>query len=176
MSELVLVVPTHKYNFPEPITNDIRPLWSMMQDARLMVRAAAEEDPTFKQLIPYIILECDDEIFTYHRKGTEQRLHGFKSCGIGGHINHTDIFDAIGREINEEVEISSRYLLSFMGFINDNSTPVNQVHLGMLWTAILEEPNVRPRDETKGGQFESIYEINPDEFETWSQHALGILL
>ena len=176
MSELVLVVPTEKYNFKDPITTDIQPLWSMMQDARLMPRAAAEEDPTFKQLIPYIVLECDDSIFTYWRKGAEQRLHGFKSLGIGGHINHTDILEAIGREINEEVEIDTQYLLSFYGFINDNSTPVNQVHLGMLFTAILEEPNVTPRDETKGGRFESIYEINPDELEAWSQHAFRILL
>jgi predicted NUDIX family phosphoesterase len=170
--EQVLVVPTKVYNPPDGITSDVRAIWRLMQEASLMPRAAAEGDPTFKQLIPYIILVHEHSIFTYWRKGQEQRLHGLKSLGIGGHLNDANILAGVGRELHEEVYIPTRYMLSFNGFINDNTTPVGQVHLGLFFIAILEKPKVRPRDETGGGQFEPWSNLIPSEFELWSQHVL----
>ncbi|MBF0573075.1 MAG: phosphoesterase [Desulfamplus sp.] len=55
-------------------------------------RPIAENDKAFKQIIPYIIIQADNGNLTaiYRRKGSENRLHGLWSIGIGGHINPLD--------------------------------------------------------------------------------------
>ncbi|MEG1686418.1 MAG: hypothetical protein RR276_00900, partial [Angelakisella sp.] len=52
-------------------------------------RPEAENDPTRKQIIPYVVLCRGSEVFATRRlnKGGEARLHGLLSLGIGGHIN-----------------------------------------------------------------------------------------
>lgn len=105
-------------------------------------RSQAEHDPAYKQLIPYQLFCSHNRLFVYQRGGGvgEQRLSGRLSVGIGGHINTGDAGDgslspaayqeALRRERNEELagleELSSR----FIGWINDDSDPVGQVHLG----------------------------------------------
>lgn len=56
-------------------------------------RPVAEKDSSFKQIIPYIVIQSDNGTITaiYRRKGGESRLHGLWSIGIGGHINPLDI-------------------------------------------------------------------------------------
>jgi len=56
---------------------------------KLADRSHCETNPTYLQLIPYIILVSDnDEVFIYKRgqKGNEDRLHQLFSIGLGGHI------------------------------------------------------------------------------------------
>lgn len=57
-------------------------------------RGPAEEDPSLQQLIPYLVLtEPSRQRFLLYQRlkgGGEQRLHGLKSLGIGGHINPVD--------------------------------------------------------------------------------------
>src|SRR5712664_282614 len=55
-------------------------------------RSEAEQDKRYKQLIPYILLICDDKILRYRRGkgGQETRLHGLYSVGVGGHISEED--------------------------------------------------------------------------------------
>src|SRR4051794_16485928 len=55
-------------------------------------RSEVETDPSFKQLIPYVVLRYGDKVFHYCRggSGTETRLHAKRSVGIGGHIADTD--------------------------------------------------------------------------------------
>src|SRR5437764_955803 len=55
-------------------------------------RGEAESDPTFKQLIPYVVLRCGAALFHYTRgqAGTETRLRALRSIGIGGHISAED--------------------------------------------------------------------------------------
>ena len=60
-------------------------------------RASVEEDPSFKQLIPYCVLAWRDEnasprYFAYTRGGgqSEARLRAKRSVGIGGHISSCD--------------------------------------------------------------------------------------
>lgn len=52
-------------------------------------RGDAEEDPRFKQPIPYVVIRRDDEVFVYERLagGGESRLHNKLSLGFGGHMN-----------------------------------------------------------------------------------------
>jgi len=62
-------------------------------------RSQMETDPSFKQLIPYVLLEWNDngviKLFTYTRGGGggESRLHALRSVGIGGHISREDAAD-----------------------------------------------------------------------------------
>src|SRR6266536_5444809 len=55
-------------------------------------RSDAEQDKRYKQLIPYVLVICNDKILRYRRGrgGQETRLHGLYSVGIGGHISEED--------------------------------------------------------------------------------------
>ena len=112
-------------------------------------RSLVETDPSFKQLIPYVILECNNEqgtrLFQYTRgKGQgEARLHALKSVGIGGHISvedsQGDDWYRIGmqRELSEEVEIGCRGTDRIVGLIYDDTTEVGRVHLGVVHIRLL---------------------------------------
>jgi predicted NUDIX family phosphoesterase len=147
-------------------------------------RAEVETDPSFKQIIPYVVLRCRDEVFAYTRgkRATETRLQAQRSIGIGGHISARDnsLFDspyreALEREVAEEVELKSSYREHCLGLINDDSTPVGQVHLGIVHVFELEEPKVTRREAalTQAG-FVPMTEVRARraEFETWSQFVI----
>src|SRR5215831_3116367 len=55
-------------------------------------RSQIEEDPGFKQIIPYVVFRCDDCVFCYTRGNTqgEVRLHRLRSLGVGGHVSEAD--------------------------------------------------------------------------------------
>jgi len=150
-------------------------------------RDAAETDPTYKQIVPYVVLRWRDQVFHYTRgkRATETRLQSLRSIGVGGHISAEDnnLFEtpyrqAMHREVAEEVFLESAYQESCIGLINDDSTPVGQVHLGVVHLFELEEPRVERREQalTRSG-FAPISQLieERDEFETWSQIVLGVL-
>jgi predicted NUDIX family phosphoesterase len=150
-------------------------------------RSEVETDPSFKQLIPYVVLRCRGKVFHYRRggSGTETRLHARRSVGIGGHIADTDAAgqgDAYTagmlRELHEEVHIGPHTAGGLFGFINDDRTPVGQVHLGVVHLFELHEPNVTAREAAiADAGFASVAELVglKDEFETWSQFVLDVL-
>ena len=98
-----------------------------------MDRAAAEEDPSFKQLIPYCIFRCGDRILHYTRgkSGGESRLHAKISVGVGGHINPVDTgggrtgpdayHSAVTREIEEELDLPEQHEHRIIALLNDES-------------------------------------------------------
>ena len=154
---------------------------------RFMPRPQAEKDPSFKQLIPYVIMTCGGKYLSYVRgkRAGETRLVAKRSLGIGGHINPVDadnsslfayLFEnylaAVQREVAEEVSIETEYKDKVVALLNDDSNEVGQVHLGIvhLWT--LDEPKVERREQmiTQMG-FLSIPELQQvrDTMETWSQ-------
>jgi predicted NUDIX family phosphoesterase len=156
-------------------------------------RATVEEDPSFKQLIPYCVLRWRDtsgeaRFFAYTRGGGQQetRLRAKRSLGIGGHISSIDgehgddrSYDSgMRRELAEEVAIEGAYESSCVGLINDDATPVGSVHLGIVHVLDLERAEVASReaDLVEGG-FHSLAELQADRerFETWSQIALDAL-
>ncbi len=151
-------------------------------------RSEVETDPSFKQLIPYVVLRCGGRVFHYRRggSGTETRLHAKRSVGIGGHIADTDAAgqgDAYTagmlRELHEEVQIGGHTAGEVFGFINDDRTPVGQVHLGVVHLFELHEPNVVAREAAiADGGFATVAELLAvkDEFETWSQFVLDVLV
>jgi predicted NUDIX family phosphoesterase len=107
-------------------------------------RAIVEEDPSFKQIIPYVVVRHGDRYLLTRRteRQTERRLHGKYSLGIGGHINDLENPDGVSdviragleRELNEEVRILGKRLsLDLVGVISDDTTPVGKVHLGLVF-------------------------------------------
>ena len=152
------------------------------------LRSEVETDPSFKQIVPYVVLRWQDQVFHYTRgkRATETRLHALRSIGVGGHISLDDknLFEspyreAMFREVAEEVFLESSFEERCIGLINDDSTPVGQVHLGIVHVFDLREPKVRRREQalTRAG-FSPIQELSSqrDEFETWSQFVIEALL
>lgn len=148
-------------------------------------RPAAEEDPSYKQIIPYVVLTRKGLVFATRRlnKGGESRLHGKVSIGIGGHINPVDETDrrsvlmkGLERELDEEVYIQRRGELMPRGFINDDGNGVGAVHLGLCFSMEVEgEVSVKETEKLSGGWM-SLQELRGefDNMETWSQIALAV--
>lgn len=129
--------------------------------ASFVRRGDCEQDPSLKQIIPYVMLTCDHygtrEIFRYNRavKGEgEQRLAGKATIGIGGHINdqdhqgdfHETFQAAWRREVAEEVKIDAQYQVHMRGFVNDDRDSVGSVHFGVLIELQLDKPCVYPNE------------------------------
>jgi predicted NUDIX family phosphoesterase len=144
-------------------------------------RKDAESNPAYKQLIPYALLQFKDTIFVYRRGKllAEKRLHGNFSLGVGGHISVTDpgLFgttyeDGLKREINEEVNIESRYTQRIVALLNDDSNDVGKVHFGIVHVLALEKPLVKPREKSiNETRFLNMSELQKDidKFENWSK-------
>ena len=118
-------------------------------------RSEAEQDKRYKQLIPYVLLICNDRILRYRRGkgGQETRLHGLYSVGVGGHISEEDhgLFssdrgyqDGMRRELMEEVAVDA-VKEAAVAVINDDSTEVGYVHFGVVHVMHLADENVAGR-------------------------------
>jgi predicted NUDIX family phosphoesterase len=187
--EHVLVVPTllfHEVGYFQGFTTNVASYLTTLLDpayGSYRPRPAMEQDPSFKQLIPYCIFRFEDQIFYYRRsKGTgEGRLHGKRSIGVGGHISSEDqaaaspYLQAMQREIAEEVFLESGYRQTCVGLLNDDESEVGKVHLGVVHIFDLDEPKVLPREtsmiETGFATVNDLAE-DIDSFETWSQLCL----
>jgi predicted NUDIX family phosphoesterase len=121
-------------------------------------RARAENDPTHKQIVPYAIIAFQDRVLHYVRgkRAGEQRLVAKGSIGIGGHMNDTDeSFFALDesayragveREVNEEIKIDAKFEDRIVALLNDDTTEVGRVHLGIVHVFKLTEPKVEKRE------------------------------
>ncbi|HKP03728.1 MAG TPA: hypothetical protein VJU77_10275 [Chthoniobacterales bacterium] len=121
-------------------------------------RAQAENDPAHKQIIPYAVIAHGDTVLHYVRgkKAGEQRLVAKGSIGIGGHMNDTDeslfAWDenayraGVEREVNEEIKIESPFEDRIVALLNDDTTEVGRVHLGIVHVFRLAEPKVQKRE------------------------------
>ena len=191
--EHVLCIPTllfHQLGHFQGFMANATPYFKTLFDANYTTyrpRDEVETDPSYKQLIPYCIFRCGENVFHYRRGKIqgEGRLRGLRSIGIGGHISSTDAdtaeasyLAAMRREIEEEVFLESAYTQQCVGLINDDLTDVGRVHLGIVHVFELEAPKVRPREESiiETG-FASPAELAKDApgFETWSQICLDHL-
>jgi predicted NUDIX family phosphoesterase len=193
MDEEVLVIPTtvfHAAGLFQGFCQDAdyyTPLLFRSEHFQFLPRSKAETDPAFKQLIPYVVLRHGDDVFCYRRgkAGGEQRLHALRSIGVGGHIGKADIADndlsyrrAMLRELEEEIDLRCKYQERCLGIINDDSTPVGQVHLGIVHLFHLEGRVISPREDAlRDGQLLSLAVLKNcrHEFETWSQFVLDVL-
>jgi predicted NUDIX family phosphoesterase len=142
-------------------------------------RPAAEEDPTHKQLIPYVVVTNGDQVFLMQRTdaGGDARLHGRASIGVGGHLNPVDegedaLMAGLRREWAEELDAAWEPEFELLGLLNDDTNPVGAVHLGVVFgvKAAGRGIEVRERDKLVGG-FATPEEVAAaaDRLETWSQ-------
>ena len=160
--------------------------------ARFMPRSQAEKDPSYKQLIPYVIMAHDGKYLSYVRgkKAGEKRLLGNRSIGIGGHINpvddmplfNSDFYEtylaAVEREVDEEVTVKSRHTDRIVALLNDDSNEVGQVHLGIVHYWTLDGPEVKKREQMITQMtFMTIDQLQEvaDTLETWSGLCLNQL-
>ena len=162
-TEHVLVVPTSEFQhvgYFQGICTDVGRYLSHLLTPELISyrpRDAMEEDPSFKQLIPYVIFRHQDDrgrvhLFQYTRGSGqgEKRLHAKRSIGVGGHISTEDAGFAQGanpyqegmrRELDEEVSIQTEYQDRCVGMINDDETEVGKVHLGIVHIYDVRQPS-----------------------------------
>jgi predicted NUDIX family phosphoesterase len=194
LTEQVLVVPTslfHEIGHFQGFQPDVAPYLSTLFDpayTSYRPRHEVEEDPGFKQLIPYCVFRCGGEIFSYRRGKLqgEGRLRSKRSVGVGGHISTDDVgsrsavyLEGMRREIAEEIYVEAAFQERCIGLINDDLTEVGRVHLGIVHIFDLEAPQVRPREESiQESGFAQPAELirDRDSFETWSQICLDYLV
>jgi len=161
------------------------------QNTKYVPRSLAEDDPSLKQIIPYVLVRRGDTLLHYVRgKGSgEKRLVAKGSIGIGGHINHrdedlfgsgTDYYEeAVQRELHEELLIDADLTTRVVALINDDSTPVGQVHFGVVHVCELGDEHVsRGEPCITDLRFLTMGELRErrDAMETWSQLALDFVL
>jgi predicted NUDIX family phosphoesterase len=149
-------------------------------------RARAENDPTHKQIIPYAIIARGNTVLHYVRgkKSGEQRLVAKGSIGIGGHMNQEDesLFNfavdeaayraGVKREVNEEIKIETAFEDRIVALLNDDTTEVGRVHLGIVHVFRLAEEKVQKREAMiTNTAFLKKEELlaRRDSLETWSQ-------
>jgi len=122
------------------------------------------------------------------KKAGEQRLVAKGSIGIGGHMNETDesLFASdeqayragVEREVNEEIKIDSQFEDRIVALLNDDTTDVGQVHLGIVHVFKLTEPKVEKREAMiRGLTFLTKTELmaRRESLENWSQICLDSL-
>src|SRR4030081_1149513 len=152
--------------------------------------AKAENDPTHKQIIPYVLLACGAKVLPYvcGKKACEHRLAAKGSIGIGGHMNESDesLFAldeaayraGVEREINEEIKIDTKFEDRIVALLNDDTTEVGRVHLGVVHVFRLAEPKVQKRE----AMITNLSFLNREQLlalrgnlETWSQLCVDSL-
>lgn len=149
-------------------------------------RQIAEIDNTKKQIIPYCLITCKDQIAVYQRKGSEKRLHGKFSCGFGGHVNIEDskesnlvkiLYTSLKRELEEEINISVTNDCTLLGIIFEDETEVGKVHLGVVFYYEIEDKqSVTLSDEIQSLEWQYLNDTHNQNLETWSFLAINLLM
>jgi predicted NUDIX family phosphoesterase len=153
-------------------------------------RPEAENNPAYKQIIPYALIAFGNSVVYYVRgkKAGEQRLVAKGSIGIGGHMNEGDesLFAldeqayrvGVEREVNEEIKIHTQFDDRIVALLNDDTTDVGRVHLGVVHVFTLAEPKVEKREAMITGlTFLTKEELvaRRESLETWSQICVDSL-
>jgi predicted NUDIX family phosphoesterase len=150
-------------------------------------RAEVEDDPSYQQIIPYVVFRHADRYLLTHRlrASSERRLRKQYSLGVGGHINPGDleggdpIADGLKREWEEEVIYEGSFEAKLLGLLNDESSPVSKVHLGVVFLVDGDSPTIEIRETTKlAGELLTLEEMRIYYLgmESWSQMVYDRLL
>jgi predicted NUDIX family phosphoesterase len=154
-------------------------------------RSIAETDPTHKQWIPYgLIREPSGRWACYRRRGTETRLTGSRSVGIGGHINPIDapspqapgspwrslLWNGFLRELAEELPAAVPGQTQFLGLIHESNSPVGRVHIGVVFLHTTTTPlPMEPGELAPLEWLPHPSSPNCTDLELWSHLALRLL-
>jgi predicted NUDIX family phosphoesterase len=145
-----------------------------------MPRGEVEEDPTYLQIIPFVVFRHRDRYLLTKRlrASTERRLRQRYSLGVGGHINPGDVEGGdvvdggMRREWQEEVRYAGSFSARLLGVLNDRSAPVSRVHLGLVFLVDGSTPDIEIRETHKlSGELLRLDEMRIYylDMETWSQ-------
>lgn len=188
--ELILVVPRQDLFAQTPAWSGLKEVdfnhyLALIQAKKsFLPRSIMETDPTYKQIIPYLVFMHDDKLFLMQRtaKATETRLQNKFSLGIGGHIRQEDlttdsIYDWAQREFHEEVSYTDALTLEPLGILNDDSNPVGQVHVGFVFLLKGATNAISVKSELKSGILVSLEECGAyyPTMESWSQIVVDFL-
>jgi len=142
-----------------------------------------EQDPSWKQVIPYLVVRDGVRYFLMRRTqaGGEARLHDRYSIGVGGHLNPGDggLDRGLAREWAEELDAAFVPQFRLVGLLNDDTTDVGRVHLGVVYVADAGGRPVAIRETEKlTGEFVEPGNVSAvaDLLEGWSRivfEALG---
>ncbi len=152
------------------------------REQEFLVRRIAEESPEYRQIIPYVVIRNGDHWFLLRRtrKGTDARLHDKLSLGIGGHINPGHgVAEGLQKELDEEVAIEGDYEIRFAGILNDDSTEVGRVHLGLVYVLDAATREIRVLETEKlSGEWHPATALEPmrEPMEGWSQIVYDALI
>ncbi len=160
-------------------------LFSIVQQKQeFQPRSLMEEDPSYKQIIPYLVFCHDDRYFLMQRqaKASEQRLKSKYTLGIGGHIRQedlteNDIMSWAQREFHEEVYYEGDYTVTPIGILNDDSNLVGQVHIGFVILIKGTSSSISIKSELKSGTLYTLKECETfyDSMEGWSKTVFDTL-
>jgi len=162
------------------LTNDFK-----STSMKFIEREKCETNSEYKQIIPYIIVNFFEKIACYQRKGSENRLHGKYSIGIGGHVEKKDyvyqnlistIKNTIYRELSEEFLDFNIYEteISFLGLINEEVTNVGLTHIGFVYL-LHTQKQFSPGKELKKLEWLDLSDVCKKDLELWSKLALGLI-
>lgn len=122
-------------------------------------RGDMENDTSFQQIIPYMLFSFENKFFAYKYLGNagEKRLvNNDYQLGIGGHINKEDVGGedvlkaGMMREWSEEVDFKGKFISKkFVGIINDESRPVERVHIGLAYHFVGDSPDINVKEVDK---------------------------
>lgn len=144
-------------------------------------RDRVEDDPSLKQVIPYLVVRGGDRVMLLQRTraGGEARLFSLYSIGVGGHIARADVegaedFIAAGlrRELEEELVIEGAWSARLVGVLNDEGNAVGQVHFGLVHLVDVPSGQVVIRETDRlTGRLATAAEVRAaySRMETWSQ-------
>lgn len=191
LKELVFALPTDElwklisYKKRGLIREKSQLLKSIVQKGVFKKRGELEPDPSYKQIIPYVIISTDDYFYLFRRtaKQTEERLHNKLSLGVGGHMNPNEniksyqqfLTQELKREFYEEVILQDDCQINeikFIGYLNDDTNSVGSVHLGLLYNIHLSNKNIRINETDKmTANWVHKTELNYsyDDMETWTK-------
>lgn len=152
------------------------------RDGRFLRRGDAEDDPAYKQVIPYLVLRDGARWFLMRRTraGGDARLYDRWSIGVGGHLNpgDGDVIGGLRREWSEELVAGFEPSFTAVGLLNDDTTAVGAVHVGIVYLADAGGRPVEIRETEKlAGGFASTGEVARvrDAMETWSRLVFDAL-
>jgi len=189
--ELVFAVPTDEFweliTYKEQglINGNSDLLTRIVQNGLFRKRNELEDDPSFKQIIPYAIISNKESYYLFKRTSgqREKRLHNKYSLGVGGHMNPGSSSDSkeqyligeLKRELFEEVKLLNGCIIEdieFIGFINDDTISVGRAHIGLLYNIHVSNKDVYINEPDKMTA-EWIEKPGLDEFyegmETWTK-------
>ena len=173
---------------------DLFPYFTAQSQFRLrkttspMQSLPAEDDESFKQLIPYCVFRYRDSFYVMKRLpgADEKELHDKYTLGIGGHVNPDDLINGTDqavetcalREFHEEVSYSGSFDMTLLGYINLEDSPVNRRHMGVVYLILGDNPNIEIKETNQlQGTLMTLDEIDAiaDKLEGWSDVVFTFL-